>query len=353
MARGIEGFGDDLRSPRLGVGGAASDGPGSYDRIVRVLRELDQDPGLLALLAAAWAERSFETDYARPLLLLAALRYRALETDDHPLGFELRMDAEAPELETRLREALADPGLLPLLKLRAVQTNEAGRAFAWGLPALTLGFGHRAFSLVDLGCSAGFNLVVDRTSLPYRFGVNKVTGFDFPSPEWRIGLDLAPIDAKDDLEARWLEACIWPGQPERLDRFKACRELYKKPWQGQAPAPDLRQHNLGEGHTRAVLEAVPGMVVAYESVVRPYLSPEGRARHDADMWAFLEADRNRLWAVLEPSGKPSTTPMTLTVHLVRGGERHAIELAQSGYHTSTCVISLGAPKQLVTLWNAA
>ncbi len=353
MARGIDGFGDDLRSPRLGVGGAASDGPGSYDRIVRTLRELEHDPDLLALLSSAWAERSFETDYARPLLLLAALRYRALETDDHPLALELRMDAEVPELERRLREALADPGLLPLLKLRAVQTNEAGRAFAWGLPALTLGFGHRAFSLVDLGCSAGFNLVVDRTSLPYRFGVNKVSGFDFPSPELRIGLDLAPIDAKDEVEARWLEACIWPGQPERLERFKACRELFKKPWQGQAPAPDLRPHVLGEGHTRPLLDALPGTVLAYESVVRPYLSADARAAHDADMWAFLEGGRERLWAVLEPSGKPSTTPMTLTVHLVRGGERHAIELAQSGYHASNCVISLGAPKQLVALWNAS
>ena len=361
MGIGSDGFRDDLHSPKLGIGGAnAPEGPGSYDRVVRELRALADAPVLLEPLAEAWHGRAFETEYARPLLLLAAMRFRALDNKDHPLALELLMDAEAPELASRLREALADPGLVPVLRTRSVQTNEPGRAFAWGLTAITLGLAHRRFHIADLGCSAGLNLVVDRTAVPFRFGMNKLAGFDFPSPEQRLGLDLAPIDAHDPVEARWLEACIWPGQPERMDRFKACRTLYERRWEGTAPAPELRQHVLGEGHTRAVLETLATApegrtcVLAYESVVRPYLSASARAAHDADLWAFLEGGRERLWAVLEPSEKPSpSTPMTLTVHLVRSGQHHTLPLAQSGYHSSACVIVPGAPKELTALWASA
>lgn len=358
MATGIESFTEDLRSPKLGVGGAdAAEGPGSYDRLIRVLRELGDEPALFEPLATAWHGRSFETVYARPLLLLASLRFRALCTPDHPLALELLMDAEAPDLAARTREALADPELVAVLATRSVQTNEPGRAFSWGLAAMTLGLGHRAFHLADLGCSAGLDLVVDRTAIPYRLGMNKLAGFDFPSPERRLGLDHAPIDVRDPREARWLEACIWPGQPERLERFKACRAVYERPWQGQAPAPELTAHTLGEDLTLATLDALARdgrATIAFESVVRPYLSEAARARHDENLWRFVEGGRERIWLVLEPSDKPSpSTPMTLTAHLARGGERHAFALAQSGYHTSSCVLVPGATRKLAELWAVA
>ncbi len=357
MPIGVDGFVQDLCSPRLGVGTSDTpSGPGAYERLFVELRALGDDPRLLAPLAEAWRERAFETEYARPLLLLAALRYRALEDAEHPLAFEVLMDAEAPELGRRLLDALADRALVPVLRERAIQTNEPGRAFAWGLPALTLGLSHRGFHIVDLGASAGLNLVVDRTSIPYRFGLNKLAGFDFPSPERRLGLDRAPIDVTDPREARWLEACIWPGQPERLERFKACRKVYQDPWRGDAPAPRLVRHELGAGATREALTAIADderATLVYESVVRPYLAPAARAAHDADLWGFLAAGRERLWAVLEPSEIPSpSTPMTLTVHLVRDGERHALPLAQSGYHSASCVIVPGAPRRLVELWRS-
>src|SRR5262245_40890204 len=150
MALGTDGYIEDLRSPKLGVNREGQpEGPGSYDRIIRELRALGEDPVLLDPLRAAWQGRAFETEYARPLLLLAAMRFRALGDESHPLALELLRDAEAPELPARLSEALRDPELVPVLAARAVQTNEPGRAFAWALPALTLGLGHRAFDLVD------------------------------------------------------------------------------------------------------------------------------------------------------------------------------------------------------------
>jgi len=357
MAVGVEGFIEDLCSPRLGVGTAgAPSGPGAYERLLAELRALGDDPRLLDPLAGAWRGRAFETEHARPLLLLAALRCRALEDAEHPLAFEVLMDAEAPELGRRLLDALADPALVDVLRERALQTNEPGRAFAWGLPALTLGLTHRAFHIVDLGCSAGLNLVVDRTSIPFRFGLNKLAGFDFPSPERRLGLDRAPVDVTDPHEARWLEACIWPGQPERLERFKASRKVYQDPWRGDAPAPELRAHELGRAQTRPLLGGLAAdgrATLVFESVVRPYLAPDQRAAHDAELRSFLAAGHERLWAVLEPTETPSpSTPMTLTVHLVRGGEHHALPLAQSGFHSASCVIVPGAPRRLAELWRA-
>ena len=349
MAIGIEGFADDLISPKLGT----TQGPGAYDRIIQMMRELREDDALLAPLSTAWAARSFETVYARPLLVLAALRFRALTDGHHPLGFEVLMDAEASDLEARFREAMADPLLVEVLKTRAIQTNEPGRAFAWGLPAMVLQLAHRGFSLVDIGCSAGLNLVVDRTAIEYRFGLNKIAGFDFPSPDVRLGLDVSPIDVTNDVEARWLEACIWPGQPERLGRFTACRDIYRQPWQGTSPSPTLERHTLGRGDTQARLQQVSGPTIAYESVVRPYLSDDERQRHDACLTEFVSGDRQRLWAVLEPNERPqSTTPMTLTVHLSRGGEVQQIPLAESGYHSSSCVLIPGAVAKLQAAWGA-
>lgn len=349
-ATGVVGFADDLVSPKLGT----TQGPGAYDRLIQVMRELRDDERLLGPLRVAWEQRRFETVYARPLLLLAALRYRALCDPQHPLGFECLMDAQAPDLEGRLLEAMADPELIKVLEVRAIQTNEPGRAFSWGLPSLVLQLPHRGFSLVDVGCSAGLNLVVDRTAIEYRFGMNKVSGFDFPSPEHRLGLDVAPLDVCNEIESRWLEACIWPGQPERLARFTACRDVYRRPWQGASPAPKLERHTLGQDDTKARLEEVAGELptIAYESVVRPYLSPDERARHDMALEGFIRQGRGRMWAVLEPNDRPSgTTPMTLTVHLFRGGEVVSIPLAESGYHSSSCVIVPGAMARLQAAWS--
>lgn len=37
----------------------------------------------------------------------------------------------------------------------------------------------------------------------------------------RVGIDLDPVDVTDADEARWLRACVWPDQPERVARLDA------------------------------------------------------------------------------------------------------------------------------------
>ena len=44
---------------------------------------------------------------------------------------------------------------------------------------------------------------------------------DPPPVAWRVGVDLAPVDASDPGDARWLRACLWPDQPARQERLAA------------------------------------------------------------------------------------------------------------------------------------
>ncbi|TNF26432.1 MAG: DUF2332 family protein, partial [Deltaproteobacteria bacterium] len=294
MPTGIEGFADDLLSPRLTTGS----GPGAYDRLLMELRALRDDPVLRAPLSAAWAERSFSGGFARPMLLLAALRFRALADPDHPLAPEVLLDGEAPELAPRLREALGDPGLVEVLATRRVRGQDPGRAVGWGLVVLALGLAHRRFALVDLAAVANLHLAVDLTSIPLRLGAEKITGLDLPSPHLRIGLDREPVDVHDDDAVRWLRAGVWPGQPDRADRLEATLAVLRRPWRGASPGPTLSAHALGVDDTVGRLVAAaedPAVdaVVAFESMAE--VGPDEATAHRAAMTEWLSGDAGRIW----------------------------------------------------------
>jgi hypothetical protein len=99
--------------------------------------------------------------------------------------------------------------------------------------------GANAVGLIDVGCSAGFNLNADRVGITYSNGQSlgdrssavqlscSVVG-DRPIPARampevvaRVGVDLDPVDVTDADDARWLRACVWPDQPERAARLQA------------------------------------------------------------------------------------------------------------------------------------
>ena len=94
----------------------------------------------------------------------------------------------------------------------------------------------RPIALIELGAAAGLCLALDRYS--YRFDGGAVLGRGQPVlsttttgagiaparlPEivWRRGVDLAPLDAGDPDDARWLEALLPPDRPERRARLAA------------------------------------------------------------------------------------------------------------------------------------
>src|SRR5262249_17917051 len=138
--------------------------------------------------------------------------------------------------EPAVRSALdaSRTGLWTALALRRVQTNDTSRGLAWLWPAEIAGASDRArpVVLVDVGCSAGLNLIADAlpnicttaTGQPLKVArLPKVIG--------RFGLDERPIDLTRAEEARWLRACVWPGETDRLERlglamaaFRAARD---------------------------------------------------------------------------------------------------------------------------------
>ncbi len=124
---------------------------------------------------------------------------------------------------------------------RRPRANETGRC-AVLYPAIAEAArwaGANAVGLIDVGCSAGLNLNVDRVGITYSNGQSvgdpsspvqlssSIVG-DRPIPTHampgvaaRIGVDLDPVDVTDADDARWLRACLWPDQPERAARLGA------------------------------------------------------------------------------------------------------------------------------------
>ena len=210
-------------------------------------------PGAAALLAAAPAAQQL------PLLWLAALQDRVLalvEAGERPALADYYASAgaaRAPDaaLEGHLGAFIEHHrvALVHSIATRTTQTNEIGRcAVLWPvLQALLEATGRRRIALLDVGCSAGLNLGVDRwryrylddasgdvvaTTPPDRdprapeiacrlLAGTRPRATAVPEIASRLGIDLAPIDVHDAAAVRWLRACLWPHDTERRTRFDA------------------------------------------------------------------------------------------------------------------------------------
>lgn len=115
---------------------------------------------------------------------------------------------------------------------RRTQTNEPARC-AVLLPLLCRLPGPLA--LLEVGASAGLCLLPDRYGYVYSghdpFGAgprfacvgNVATPVPAAVPDivWRAGIDLNPLDVRNDDDMAWLEALVWPDQPDRAARLHA------------------------------------------------------------------------------------------------------------------------------------
>lgn len=196
-----------------------------------------------ALLAAIPANEQ------APNLLFAAVHYRLSERPAAPLAdfyASLRARPEPPdERAARLfREFCARhrEALLPLLQQRRTQTNEVRRGLlVWPAVSIAGTIARRAalpLALLELGCSAGLNLLCDQYAYRYedengvihRAG-NACSALELdaqlrgpllpplnakpPAIHSRIGSDLNPIDIHDEGELAWLKALVWPEHRDR------------------------------------------------------------------------------------------------------------------------------------------
>jgi hypothetical protein len=125
-----------------------------------------------------------------------------------------------------------------------VQTNEAQRSWAALLPGFLSIADGRPFDLLELGPSAGLNLMWDRYRYRYKTGEwgtgsLELTGDDrIPPPAElfsrrvsvarRRGIDLNPVDVTTEHGARLLQAFVWADQTERLERLRRAIETVRE-----------------------------------------------------------------------------------------------------------------------------
>ena len=136
-----------------------------------------------------------------------------------------------------------------LIATRLVQTNEVRRC-ACLLPAFGIvaqQAGGLPLSLVEIGTSAGLNLLWDHYGYDYgedgRYGDAQspvqlqcqlrgerrpVFPTTFPAVASRLGLDLHPIDVRNPEETLWLQALIWPEHEKRRHMLQRAIEIARK-----------------------------------------------------------------------------------------------------------------------------
>jgi hypothetical protein len=138
-----------------------------------------------------------------------------------------------------------------LLATRSTQTNEVRRAAAL-FPAVceVARQARGGFGLLEAGCSAGLLLGMGRYGFRYRTpdgeqidaGAAKsrlvlstdLTGDVVPKLSRKlpvaatVGIDRAPVDATDEEELAWLEACTWADQPNRLRTLDTAVTLQRR-----------------------------------------------------------------------------------------------------------------------------
>lgn len=184
-----------------------------------------------------------------PNLFLGAVHYLLGFDRDVPLtAFYPSLSASPAGSEDDAFPAFRDFALshrdevIDLIGRRLVQTNEVRRC-AYLFPSIQFAAGRfddRPLALIEIGTSAGLNLLWDKYS--YRYGDLEGLGDGgspvmiqseirgevpdclfgpMPQISHRIGLDLNIVDTSDPDEAAWLRALIWPEHKERRDILDA------------------------------------------------------------------------------------------------------------------------------------
>jgi hypothetical protein len=296
----------------------AADECGSYSPLYSAICSgVAEDAELLALVAAAPPRGQ------QPNVLLAAVHYLLLGGLRHPLAEVYAGRGDPGEAPALFRDICfsEQAAIRRLLSTRHTQTNEPGRAavVALGLATAADEWAGEPIGLLDAGCSAGLNLLVDRYRIEYgglgalgpadspvtiRCEVRGESALptELPTIAARIGLDRAPVDVTMAEDARWLLACVWPDTG-RLARTAAAIELARR-----YPLDLMAGDMIGD--LNAALDtfdpALPVVVVTTSSCA--YLSVDERL----GFRAVIEhrARRQRLaWLSVESAGVVDVVPV--------------------------------------------
>jgi hypothetical protein len=291
------------------------DGGTTYPAICRAVAD---EPEVLALLDAAPLQQR------RPLLLLAAVHSLLLAGSDHPLA--AYYDTVATVRGVAFDPPPGDVGgvfgdfcqanrgdLAELIATRTTQTNEVGRCTGLlpGFCHIAAQYGGRQpLALLDLGTSAGLNLLFDNYAYRYRSAagddsleagavgsgveldcearddLSQLPDLGLPEVADRVGLDLSPLDPRGADDARWLLACQWPDNPVRFGRLRAALDNVAA---SAAPLRLERGDMVSDLAQVASTVAGDGPLVVFHTWVAAYLEPERQADLAAAVRALGDA----------------------------------------------------------------
>jgi len=243
---------------------------------------------------------SLPPDKRQPNLVFSAARYLL----GAPPGIE-----ELRDLASRSRAAFTEA-----LLSRRTQTNEPARC-AVLLPALAQL--PPPLALIEVGASAGLTLLVDRYS--YDYAGHRLAGRDPQAPTlrctpsgpvplparlpeivWRAGLDLSPLDVRDENDARWLSCLVWPGEGDREQRLAAALASARR------DPPTVHRGDLLTDLPALAAEApADATLVIYHSFVLAYVAPGKRAGFTA-----MVRDLGVVWLSNEAPGVVPGLPAT-------------------------------------------
>jgi uncharacterized protein DUF2332 len=186
-----------------------------------------EDPELLSLMLPAAPNDRI------PHLLFAAVQYLLLGEGSDPLA--AFGDAPYGTFRSWCLDHRAE--IEAIVATRYTQTNEVGRCAAL-LPCLATVSAAAAqpLAIIEVGASAGLNLLFDRYNYDYGPGLlagdqtsdvvlrprmdgDAVPPLTTPEVVWRRGVDRSPVDVGDEQAVRWLRSCIWPEQQWRIELF--------------------------------------------------------------------------------------------------------------------------------------
>ena len=141
-----------------------------------------------------------------------------------------------------------DSEIANLVRTRRVQTNEIRRC-SYLMPAFGSVFqdaGELPLALIDVGASAGLNLLWDSYQYHYSDGStfgptdsevviecelrNEMPDIprEMPDVVFRRGVDLNPVDLGDDEQFLWMMALVWPDHPDRAALLRAAQRTWLK-----------------------------------------------------------------------------------------------------------------------------
>lgn len=286
-----------------------------------VCRRLADDPRV--------ADAAPDDRWDLPVRLLGALHYLTLADDVDSWADPGRVVAEHAEWVTRF------------LETQSVQTNEVQRT--WALVPAFLALGARDLDVVELGPSAGLNLVWDRYRFRYlagswgaETGALELVGEErTPVPGEllshethvvrRRGIDLSPVDVTTEAGATLLRSFVWADQPHRLARLDSAIESLRE------DPPELIQGDYVELLPSVLADREDdALLVVFQTASTAYLTTE---RYEELRRILDEADRPLAWiSTRKPFEEETGLEGGFELELALWPDREARLAARMGYH---------------------